>query len=448
MIRFFPSIAKGVPEPNAKLASVLLLAFVMLLPFEALYNAPLIALGALGLLLVASRQVRLGSPENRFLCIVFLCLWLPMLAALPDAVNATESIRKTASFGIYFFAGIYVTAAYTRFRDLDTVLAGVAAICAFWCLDAGWQFLTGSDWFGIPYEDGDRLRGPFDKTGRIGYVLASLAPLYFEIVRRMARRWPWSPVLLAPFVFVVTLSGSRASWGALAVGSVGYLLFLIRWPDRPHRKSKWVAGAYVAMVLAATLVVLANPGHSARAWQAIEARLQPLPGLWSGDREQAEAALTYRLSIWETAVNMFSAHWLNGVGPRGFRYAYEGHSPEKDYFLTRVTQGKRTPRSPHLPVVEIMVETGMFGLLGYLALVTFLFARLRRLELESFRSAYPYALTLMVALFPFNGHLTFYGVFSSGLIWWMLCLNASAFVIGSSGGSRRQDPVIDGLVNR
>ena len=448
MIRFFPSIAKGVPEPNAKLASVLLLAFVALLPFEALYNAPLIALGALGLLLAASRQVRLGSPENRFLCIVFLCIWLPMLGSLPDAVNAVESIRKTASFGIYFFAGVYVTAAYTRFRELDTVLAGAAAICAFWWLDAGWQFLTGSDWFGVLYRDGDRLPGPFDEYGRIGYVLASLAPLYFEVVRRMTRRWPWTPVLLAPFVLVIILSGSRASWGALVVGSIGYLLFLIRWPDRPHRKSKWVAGAYVAMALAAALVVLANPGHSARAWQAIEARLQPLPGLWSGDREQAEAAVSYRISIWETAVNMFSAHWLNGVGPRGFRYAYHEHSPENDYYLVRAAQDKHGPNSPHQPILEIMVETGAFGLLGYLALATLLFARLRRLELESFRSAYPYALTLMVALFPFNGHLSFYGVFSSGLIWWMICLNASAFVIGSSGGSRRQDPVIDGLVNR
>ena len=54
----------------------------------------------------------------------------------------------------------------------------------------------------------------------------------------------------------------------------------------------------------------------------------------------------------------------------------------------------------------------------------------------------------MVALFPFNGHLSFYGVFSSGLIWWMLYLNASAFVIGSSRGSRRQDLVNDGLVSR
>ena len=448
MIRFFPSIAQGVHEPSAKLASVLLLAFVVLLPFEALYNAPLIALGALGLLLVASRQVRLNSPENRFLCIVLLCIWLPMLGSLPDAVNLVESIRKTASFGIYFFAGVYVTAAYTRFRELDTVLVGVAAVCAFWCLDAGWQFLTGSDWFGVPYRDGGRLPGPFDTTGRIGYVLASMAPLYFEFVRRMSRRWPWAPVLLAPFVLVIILSGSRASWGALAVGSVGYLLFLIRWLDRPHRKSKWVAGAYLAMALAAALVVHANPGHSARAWQAIEARLQPLPGLWSGEREQIEVALTYRLSIWETAVDMFSAHWLNGVGPRGFRYAYKEHNPENDYYLMRAARDEHGPNSPHLPVLEIATETGVFGLLGYLTLVTFLFVRLRRLELESFRSAYPYALTLMVALFPFNGHLSFYGVFSSGLIWWMLCLNASAFVIGSPGGRRRQDPVNDRLVSR
>ena len=73
----------------------------------------------LGLVRLVSRRVRLGSPENRFLCIAFLCIWLPMLASLPDAVNPVESLRKTASLCIYFLAGICVAGAYARFRDLD-----------------------------------------------------------------------------------------------------------------------------------------------------------------------------------------------------------------------------------------------------------------------------------------------------------------------------------------
>ena len=111
-----------------------------------------------------------------------------MLASLPDAVNSAESIRKTASLCIYFLAGIYVVGAYCRFGDLDWLMTGTSAVCLFWTLDALWQFQTGSNWVGMPHDEGERLTGIF-YTGRIGYLLASFAPLVFETVRRSARRW-------------------------------------------------------------------------------------------------------------------------------------------------------------------------------------------------------------------------------------------------------------------
>ena len=138
-------LAAIVLEPDARVAGVLLLAFMALLPAEPLYNAPFIALAILGLIRLVSRQVRLGSPENRFLCIAFLCMWLPMLASLPDAVNPAESLRKTASLCLYFLAGVYVVGAYLRFRDLDRIMTGAAAVCIFGALDALWQFQTGTD---------------------------------------------------------------------------------------------------------------------------------------------------------------------------------------------------------------------------------------------------------------------------------------------------------------
>ena len=124
-----PSLERGGAERTTLLlATGLLLAFVLLLPAEPFYNAPLIVLAALGVWRVASRRTRIGAPENRFLGIAFLCMWLPMLASLPDAVNFDEALRKTASPGIYYFAGLYAIAAYSRarFRDLDRLMACVA----------------------------------------------------------------------------------------------------------------------------------------------------------------------------------------------------------------------------------------------------------------------------------------------------------------------------------
>ena len=136
---------------DARVATVLLLAFIALLPADPLYNAPLLILAVLGVAQLASGRARLRSPRYRFLCIAFLCIWLPMVASLPDAVNPPESFRKTASLFIYLFAGVYAVAAFRGFHELRWVMTGTAAICAFWVLDALWQFLTGTDWFGFPY---------------------------------------------------------------------------------------------------------------------------------------------------------------------------------------------------------------------------------------------------------------------------------------------------------
>ena len=429
-LRFRPPVAAMVLEPNARLASFLLLAFVVLLPFEPLHNAPLIALGALGLLRVVSRRVRLGSPENRFLCIAFLCIWLPMLASLPDAVNPIESIRKTASLCVYFFAGVYAAGAYVCFRELDRIMTGVMIVCTVWCLDALYPFLSGADWSGSPYEESRWSTGLFPVPGRIGNVLVCFAPLIFESVRRGSERWRWSPALLAPYLAAVLLSGSRTAWGALAVAAAGHLWFLTRRPERSPWNPKRITAACAAMVLAVMIAAYAKPEKAIRAWEAFEPRVESLTGLWSSDRIRIETAVSFRISVWETAVRMFSMHWLNGVGPRGFRHAYYDYSPVPDYFLM-LARSRRPPRSPHSPVLEIAVSAGVLGLLGYALLAASFLARLRRMDLDSLRFTSPYALALIVALFPLNGHLSFHGVLSSGLIWWTIILTSSAFAVAS-----------------
>ena len=392
----------------------------------------------LGLVRLAYGGVRLGSSENRFLCIAFLCIWVPMVASLPDAVIPVESLRKTASFGIYFLAGVYVVGAYTRFRDLDWIMKGATAVCIFWVIDALWQFHTGADWFGIPYQDGARLTGVFH-TGRIGYVLASFAPIVFETTRRLSRRWSWCPALLAPYFMTIVLSGSRASWGALAIATAGYVLFPFFCSDRPSpARRRWsrstIAAVLSPVVLTAAIVAYSWPGGMDRILKVVGPRVESLDGLWSLDREKFERSVTWRLSIWMTATNMWSDHWLNGVGPRGFRHAYHEYSPEKDYFLLKDgTHG--APTMPHLQLLEIAAETGMIGLFGYLVFAVIFVARLRSLQRDSFRSAYPYALALIVALFPFSAHLGFYGVFSAGLIWWLIIVCAGAFAVAARSES-------------
>lgn len=425
-------LAEVLLRADARVATGLLLAFVALLPADPLYNAPLLTLAVLGAARLASGRVRLHSPRYRFLCIAFLCIWLPMVASLPDAVNPPESFRKTASLFIYLFAGVYAVAAFRGFHELRWVMSGTAAICGIWVLDALWQFLTGTDWFGFPYAEGEQLTGMF-YTGRLGGMLTLFAPLAFESIRRASQRWRWSPALLVPYFLIIALSGSRTSWGSLTIATAGYLLYLVVWVERPSAGSTRLRWRYIftvsaSIALATALAAFALPRAVERAWNTVQPRVESLSGLWSGDREKFERAVTFRLSIWETGLNMWSAHWLNGVGPRGFQYAYTKHNPEKDYFLLH-GGNHGSARTPHLQLLEIAVETGAIGLLGYVVLATVFLTSLVRLDRASFRSVFPFALMMIVALFPFLGQLAFYGVRSAGLIWWIIIVNASAFTI-------------------
>lgn len=421
-------------RPDARVATGLLLAFVALLPADPLFNAPLLVLAVLGVAQLASGRARLHSPRYRFMCIAFLCIWLPMVASLPDAVNLPEAFRKTASLFIYLLAGIYAVAAFRGFHELRWVMTGTAAICGVWILDALWQFQTGTDWFGYPYADGERLTGMF-YTGRLGGMLALFAPLAFESIRRASQRWRWSPALLVPYFLIIALSGSRASWGSLAIATVGYLLYLVIWAERPSPGStrprwRYICTVSASIALAVALAAYAWPRAAEKAWNTVQPRVESLSGLWSGDREKFEIAVTFRLSIWQTALSMWSTHWLNGVGPRGFQRAYQEYSPETDYFLLH--DGRYgAAKTPHFQLLEIAAETGAIGLLGYLILATVFLRSLGRLERASFRSTFPFALVLIVALFPFSGHMAFYGVRSAGLIWWIIITNACAFSIAS-----------------
>ena len=88
-------------------------------------------------------------------------------------------------------------------------------------------------------------------------------------------------------------------------------------------------------------------------------------------------------------------------------------------------------RTPTSSCLRFASETGVIGLLGYLVLGIVFFRSLGRLEGASFRSVYPFALMLIVALFPLSGQVSFYGVRSTGLIWWIIIANACAFSIAS-----------------
>jgi len=153
-------------------------------------------------------------------------------------------------------------------------------------------------------------------------------------------------------------------------------------------------------------------------------RLPRTLGLFSGNYEMINNATAMRLPIWETGLIIFKAHWINGVGARGFRYVYKAYAPEDNFWITENKRKPGTKRNgvthPHLIILEIVTETGVIGLVGYLLFWIVLFSHVRSFSKQNSTYGVPWLITIMVATLPYNAHLAFYGSYWSSAIWWVI----------------------------
>ena len=244
---------------------------------------------------------------------------------------------------------------------------------------------------------------------RLGLVVAVLAPIVLEALRRLNKDSPFSWLIMVPLIAVVFLSGRRSAWVILALSLLAYLS-----PVFLTLSTRAKCALLAAVCAASTLAIytgLKDPG--------LNQRMVLLTGALSS-RHQAEMATSGRASLWDTAYNMFAENRINGVGPRGFRYVYEEHADEGDVF----TQEGRFGHFPHLVFLEIAVETGLIGIAGfvlfYLTLLRHWWRDRRDLNAVAWRAA------LLAAAFPFNAHLAFYGSYWGGFLWLLIACAVAA----------------------
>jgi O-antigen ligase len=113
---------------------------------------------------------------------------------------------------------------------------------------------------------------------------------------------------------------------------------------------------------------------------------------------------------------------------------YQDFAPADDFWIGIGSTGQT---HPHLMVLEVLIETGVAGLCGYgfaLLLILRHMWALRTREL----TASAYLMVALVAWFPLNAHLAFYGSYWSNIAWMLLAL-------GCIGGNLRADRKLTGL---
>lgn len=386
-------------------AGLVLLAFASFAT-EHLVHYPVGLMALLGLLRVVTRPGELQQPAGRRLVLLFACVWVPMLVASVDAVAPGHAWKTTLLYLHLLPAAWFVVNVCRDEAVLRLVTQGTAVLVLFAGFDAFAQLIWGVDLFGYPYEDGI-LKGVFHPKQRLGLFLAVFAPLCIEVVIGWNRTFPRVWLLLVPLVIVILMSLKRSAWLMLAVGLCAYLALLLR-----GGRTSWRALPVVPLLLALTFA-----GATAMMSPVLKDRLSVTGGLLSLDADTFDAATGHRFSLWQTGAAMVRAHWLNGVGPRGFRHAYVEHAPPDDFWLERSGSGQT---HPHLLVLEVAVETGLTGLAAWLLFYVLVLR-------DTWRSAGGSAcsvwlLCAAVAAFPLNAHLAFYGSYWATLVWLLLAV--------------------------
>jgi O-antigen ligase len=395
------------------------LAFVALWPASGVAEGVMVlgALFAIGKLLLARFRggaALLSGPAWALTSVLFFAYWLPQLISATDAVDQGRALRESLIDLRYLPFLWLVAIAVAEERGRRLTFGGLAVIVAVWTIDALAEIVLGTSplFWGLDalkqaisghpmctaqeLASADRLSGVLGPCNlKLGVVLASLSPFALHAA---SRRWELAGWIVAATAIglVILFAGSRASWLTYALVLVFSGWRLLGW--------KKLAGVFVFGALTLLLLTFASP--------EVRQRIDRTTQMLAADEAGMDNALSGRSRIWGAALCMVREHPVNGVGARGFRDAFPACDPLPD---KAPAWGDGPALHAHQIVLEVLSETGLLGLILWLAGVALAWRAWRFADAESRERARPAMLALVVTVFPFNTHLAFYSTFWGGL---------------------------------
>lgn len=387
-------------------------SFVVLLPIGRLAELPvLIALLVVLALLLRGRLAALRGPASTLALALFGCYWLPIALSGIGAVEPSKTWATAASVLRYLPFALFIVAGLADSRALRGVLLATAAVMLIWLIDAWVQMVTG---FGIAgVAERERLAGIFGADNlKLGPVLATLSPFLLLALRSRFGRIG----LVVGFVILVgpiLMAGSRAAWLSFAL-----VCAVLLWRETRH------VGRYLALVAGMLVALVAAGGAAWKFSDRFDHRIERSLLALQGTTAAVDEASAGRLSIWHAAGRMIADHPLTGVGARGFRYAYADHADPGDRFVE--ADSDTGASHAHQIVLEVLSETGVIGLVGWLLGAALAIRAWRRAGTDARELALAPALALLAMTFPLNTHLAFYSAWWGLLFWWLLGLFVAA----------------------
>ena len=368
-----------------------------------------------------------GDRALRLVAVLFACYWLPALLSAPGSVAAQKSWETVGTLLRFLPFAAFACLTLRGSRVWPRLLAAIAMLVVLWLLDAWVQALTGFSIAG-PMSS-ERLTGVFGAANlKLGPVLAVLSPFVFTAALARFGR----PGLAVAFVLQlvpILLAGSRAGWLMYALVT---LAFVWREARSAWRFALWSTLAAALIAMAGLIAWHASP--------AFDTRISRSLLVLGGSQQAVDEASAGRLRIWSTALRMSAAHPLAGVGVRAFRYAYPAYAQPGDAFVDTATDEGAS--HAHQIVLEVLSETGIVGLVLWIAGAFAAIRAWRRAGAAARTRALAPALALAAMCFPLDTHLAFYSAWWGLLFWWLLALYCAALAEDPvEKDSIAQDPI-------
>ena len=387
--------------------TVIILTTFALLGTQNAVHYPFALMSAIGLWLIIKEPSAIYDKGSRNFFCVFALVWSPMLLSLLGASDLASASKTTFSYMHFLFGGYYVYWASCREKTYRLVGLGVFSLVLFALSDALIQFIFAIDLFGFPY-DGAVLKGLFYPKERLGIFLAVLSPLVLYVISTKRYKIFFYVAAIPLIVFILLLCVKRSAWIMFGLSMLGFSYLI--WINHSSTK-KFVAMSF-SVLIAFTLsfaVVMYTPTYTN------EVTLSS--GFSSGELQKIDTASNYRLSLWRTGLSMFLSEPINGIGARGYRHIYAEHADPNDFWLR---DGRTGQNHPHLQLLEIAVETGVVGLIGFFLIYLFFLREIIREANISMKAIW--ILAVLVAWFPLNTHLAFYGSYWASFVWLLIPL--------------------------
>lgn len=414
------------------------LAYVGMWPASRVSEG-ILSLGALvALFLLAKARFRdgsrlLSSGAWALTTALFFAYWLPQLISTVDATDVGGALCKTLAGLRYLpFLWLVAIAVATR-KGRRWVFGGIALLLLVWSLDllieavSGHSLLHGTlDALYAAVRDGkgicegqaargfDRFNGIFGTCNPVlGVVAASFSPFLLHAAHKRFGLVGW---IAAAFIagIAILLAGSRASWL-----TYGLVLLLSGWHVMGWKR---LLGLFAAGAVSLALLAMVHA--------PLGDRLQRTAGALQGGDHDVDEALSGRGKIWGAALCMIREHPLNGVGVRDFRNAYPACDPNPE---VQPEWGEGPAMHAHQLVLEVLAETGVIGLLLWLAGAALAWRAWKFADPDARNRARPAMIALLVTVFPLNTHLAFYSSFWGGVVLLLAALYAGSLMSRESG---------------